>query len=1189
MFIEFLRFELVARLRQPLVYVFFLVTFGLTFTAMLWSNFQLGENLENLHVNAPYAILNRVGYMGLLCLLFVTAIMAGAATRDTDSGFGQVLYAAPLDKAGYLWGRFVGSTLVASGAMMGVLVAILLGTPLNDPDQVGAFQLVPYLQAVSLFIVPNVLLVGALVYCVTVLTRRSVYAFITALVLLLGYLVVSEWTRDQETPARVVLLDPFGINTLRLLTKYWTVAEKNTLVLPAAGLLLTNRLLWLGVAGTLVALTHGAFSFSASTKGRDKRQPVEIAASPSVTVGLPRVRAQHTAWAQAVQFTEQAKLELCNVLKGIPFLLLLGLGLLNLLNSAAEANTWLGGHTYPVTYIMLEAMTGSYSVFVIAILVYYGGALVWQEQDAHLDEILDASPRPSWAPYTAKMLALFVLTFVLLALGVLVCVAVQAAQGYTRFEWGVYGGAVFGIELTRYAMLAVGTVFLHVLLRNRYLAYLLTILLVVIQPLSNQAWGWEHNLYLFADTPSYTYSAMNGFGPFVTGIVWFKLYWTAFALLLAALSAGLWQRGKAPSRLAWHPAQLRQSFTPPLRGLAAMSLLAWLGLGAWIFYNTNVRNQYQTRDTSNTRQATYEKRYKRYEYVVQPRLTAVNLHVDLHPETRAVHVRGVLTLTNKTARPLDTLLLTHADYLQRWRFNVPGGQAVLADSVCGFHAYRLATALAPGDSLVLRYAAQYQAQGFENRVSRELINDNGIFLNNGELAPTVGYARDKELESKKKRADFGLPPRQRLPEPSDLRARAHNVIAPDADRIRFEATVGTSPDQLAVAPGELQQEWMQGGRRYFHYRLEAPVLNIYAIVSARYAVRRARWNNVNLEVYYQPGHEYNLDRMQLALRQSLAYYSQQLGPYPLREARIIEFPRYQEFAEAFPGTMPYSEAIGFITQLGADDRRLDNVFRVVAHEMAHQWWAHQVVGSPVKGVAFMAESMADYFATVLLERQYGAKPVLRVRKYDLDKYLRGRGRETIREESLLRCETQPYIYYEKGAFVLYSLRAYLGEQRLHGALAQFIADYKGKGAPYPVADDLYAYLQRATPDSLQYLLDDQLRRITLYDNQVKEVAYKPLPDGRYRVLLQLESHKYYADSLGKETEAPLRDYVDVAVYGTKEQVLYRQRLHLTNNRQEVQLTVPAVPASATIDPDLLLIDRKTDDNTKPAIRIGGER
>ncbi len=55
-------------------------------------------------------------------------------------------------------------------------------------------------------------------------------------------------------------------------------------------------------------------------------------------------------------------------------------------------------------------------------------------------------------------------------------------------------------------------------------------------------------------------------------------------------------------------------------------------------------------------------------------------------------------------------------------------------------------------------------------------------------------------------------------------------------------------------------------------------------------------------------------------RQSFEYYTHELrSPYTQKEARIIEFPRVASFAQAFPGTMPYSEVIGFIANLKNPD------------------------------------------------------------------------------------------------------------------------------------------------------------------------------------------------------------------------------------------------------------------------------
>jgi ABC-2 type transport system permease protein len=36
------------------------------------------------------------------------------------------------------------------------------------------------------------------------------------------------------------------------------------------------------------------------------------------------------------------------------------------------------------------------------------------------------------------------------------------------------------------------------------------------------------------------------------------------------------------------------------------------------------------------------------------------------------------------------------------------------------------------------------------------------------------------------------------------------------------------------------------------------------------------------------------------------------------------------------------------------------VFYVVAHEMGHQWWAHQVMGADMQGSTLLSETMSQY-------------------------------------------------------------------------------------------------------------------------------------------------------------------------------------------------------------------------------------
>src|SRR5690606_24651208 len=149
------------------------------------------------------------------------------------------------------------------------------------------------------------------------------------------------------------------------------------------------------------------------------------------------------------------------------------------------------------------------------------------------------------------------------------------------------------------------------------------------------------------------------------------------------------------------------------------------------------------------------------------------------------------------------------------------------------------------------------------------------------------------------------------------------------------------------------------GRRYFHYQMDAPILNYYSFLSARYEVRRDRWNDVAIEIFYHPGHEYNLDRMIESVKASLDYFTANFGPYQHSQVRILEFPRYQSYAQSFPNTIPYSEAIGFIARV-EDEDDIDYPFYVTAHEVAHQWWAHQVIGGNVQGSTVMSETLSQY-------------------------------------------------------------------------------------------------------------------------------------------------------------------------------------------------------------------------------------
>ena len=265
--------------------------------------------------------------------------------------------------------------------------------------------------------------------------------------------------------------------------------------------------------------------------------------------------------------------------------------------------------------------------------------------------------------------------------------------------------------------------------------------------------------------------------------------------------------------------------------------------------------------------------------------------------------------------------------------------------------------------------------------------------------------------------------------------------------------------------------------------METPALNFWSVVSGRYTVARDKWNDVDLAVYHDPKHGMNVPRMLDAMKQALAYYSANFGPFPHRQLRIAEFPKTVSgtvAAQSFPTMIPYSEAFGFTANL-KDAGIIDYLWHITAHEVAHQWWGHQVAGANVEGAQFLSESLSEYSALMVAEHRYGPHKMRQYLKYELDTYLLGHGRSTNEHPLARAAMDQSYVHYQKGALALYALKDAIGEARLNGALAQLIRVYAYKADPYPTSLDFLKLVRAAAGPAYQQLITDLFDKITLWD------------------------------------------------------------------------------------------------------------
>jgi ABC-2 type transport system permease protein len=604
-----------------------------------------------------------------------------------------------------------------------------------------------------------------------------------------------------------------------------------------------------------------------------------------------------------------------------------------------------------------------------------------------------------------------------------------------------------------------------------------------------------------------------------------------------------------------------------------------LSAGGWFYYNTHVLNVYRTTFQERDRKAEYERRYKKYEKLPQPKITDVEVAVDIYPERRSFGARGSFVMVNWTDQPISEIHLTEAqESIEEVKFDRPFKNK-LTDKEHFYEIYTLDQPLQPGEKLKMDFQAAHGTKGFKDGGERPEFAANGTFFDR-DYFPTLGYSRSVEIDDPVRRREEKLGELEELAPRGDPYYSNLNLFSPDSEWVTFKCVVSTSPDQIAIAPGYLKKEWTENGRRYFAYDMgEVRINNFYSFLSGRFEVMRDKWNDVNLEVYYTPGHTYNLDKMMESAKAGLDYYNKNFGPFQFTQYRVLEFPRYREFAQSFPNTVPFSEGIGFIERMKKSDD-LDLLYFVNAHELAHQWWGHQLVGSYTEGSNMMSETLAEYSALQVMNKKYGEENTRKYLRFELDRYLRGRAGELRHEPPLALVQNEPYVWYYKGALVMYALSDYIGEDKLNAALRGYLEKNRYAAGPYPDTRGFVEAMREATPPELQYVVDDMFNSIVLYENKAASATVTP-QSGKYKVTLNVETAKRKSDGSGNETAMPINDLIDIGVFsGTKEHLkkLYLEKQRFHTDKSTVEVLVDEKPTFAGIDPYNKLIDRNPEDN-----------
>nr|WP_309687859.1 hypothetical protein [Armatimonas sp.] len=1191
--------ELLLRLRQGATWGQFLFIL-LGAVGVMMSDRGDADN-GRLFANAPTQLVMICSIFCLIAGPIVAAIAGTGILRDFELRVHEFFFTSRLKAWQYFFGRYLGSFVVTALLFTALPLGLWLGTILpGDTTHLGAFQLAPYTFSYFVILLPNLLLTSALFFVAGALTRNLFAVYALGIGLFVFYLISAALAAGIESRGVAAALDPYGMVLTMVETRYWTPAQKNGGLPSLDGALLTNRLLWSGIGLGVLMLGNLLFRFRAlapqlprhthergmpppqgaqgaipraTVKARPQNlcgnlSPTPLPGSRSslgkglIYLELPPFPAKNErlgeeGWGGEVRFytgsqawrsfLHLARFYTRSILKSWPYWLFLALGLLVFAVTGQKEEGSTGTALLPTTSHVLKEVSDSYLVLFIFVAAIYAGELCWQERILRVAPLVDTLPlsraTATLARFAALVLSLALAGAIYAGIGMLQ----QQAGGIVPDVSG-YGVALFGVCGVPLLSMSALAFLIHSRAPSKFVGHIIFVVLTLIPSVLGEL-GWEHPLLNLGLMGEAHFSDLDGFSAYTAQLFGLGTHW----LLLTCLLLGLAIQPK------------RRTVLVVLAGLCTLST----GL---LLYNFHGIHRFQNESGAKREQADYERAYRgNWVDRPQPKIIAASLDVTLWPERRAFALSGRYTLQNKTDRPIPEVFLSYDSDLALRQLVFGGDRNATRtqnNTVLGVEVWKLATPLAPGQTITLDFTVAWDKPGFAASGPRTDIATNGSFLSN--LAPRIGYQAAVELTDAAERTKQGLALWRELPEKIGL---SQTYIGGDSDWVKLAITVRTAPDQRALAPGKLVREWSEGGRRCFRYESGHVVRYFWAVVSGKYATQKSVYKGTPITVYYHAGHPWNVKRILAGAKASLAFCSETYGPYPFSELRIVEFPARGEAiaAQAFAGTIPFSEAGGFTLNVGKDD--FNTPFYVTAHEVAHQWWAHQVTGANLPGSEVLSESLAEY--TALRVAVAAGNDPYEVQKRAADAYLEGRGKDRTEERPLVTTRRQPYICYQKGGLAFHELH-WLAGKRFDAVLKNYLRVLAFQEPPYPTATNLVENLKANLP-AHKTRITELFAKLTLCDLTAVSAHKKPLGKKRWRTEVVVTAKKVFADGQGNESAAPLHEAISVTLWQGEQSVTLLA--YLQQPRQSLSFETDFPPSFIALDPSFHKLDRNHDDNT----------
>lgn len=1184
MFKQLLQFEVFYQLKQRA-----LPLFALLFLVLGYFVGSRGFAPKGEDFNSVYQVYFHTSIVTLGSVFIVMFFAISAMLRDKQYNMEGMIYGSSIKKAHYFWSRYLGTFMFSVLAFSPYLLGYAYGNNFSglDPERLGDFQLMTYLQPWLYIVIPNIFICSTIVFSVSTITKNSTATYVSAVFIYMLYFVCSIFLNSpimaQTTPATpesiaiAAIADPFAIAAFFEQTQYWTPFQKNTQLLSFSGLFLLNRLLWILVSIGILLVTYRLFSFRKISK-KVKKEAKQKKEKVQLLVYQPK-RALHTFKAQQMAFFSLLKLELKSVFKSLPFIAVLLMWLFIVFSELYS--TLIGGgqygvSVYPFTNQLIELIVAPITIFSLILIIFYSSDIVWKERSINFNLIVDATPVKNWVFFLSKLSALLLLPIILITTGIAMCIVFQLVLGYSSFEFGLYAFLYYhyGLQLVVFAMIAL---FVNSLVKNKYMGMGI-FGLIVLMSMNADMLGFEHPLTTLGFIPRLKSNNMDGFNGASNLFDHLAMYWFAFGLILTVLSFKIWNRGVV-ANFTVKLKQLISGWTRIQKVAFTLCMLLFIGAGSLVFYNVNIVSDYQTMNDRLDFGENYERKFKKHDKLERLIRTSMKTEVAIYPKERVFTVMADYTLKNKGEQPLSELFITERIPLEN--VTIENARLVAHDALYGTYLFQFDKPLQPNDSVKYKYELKKEVKGYE--IDNSIVN-NGTYINRfGNFEPILGYSRGLEISNRKERQKRNLPARI-----EQVSSDSHIVLDDSKfEKVRFETIISTDSEQTAISSGRLVNAWSENNRNYYHYKSSDKILPAVGYFSAKYKTKKTVHKGISIEQYYDVNHDFNIEDIENSVKQTLDYCQENFGAYAFDQVRIAEVPSYWPFGGfAHPGVISMVE-----DRLYLSDVRNEETFNLVAkrtiHEVAHQWWGHTLNAKPVAGGALLLEGFAKYTEAVVMEKIYGKRAVYQLSETARSRYFSGRSFSNNIEPPIYRVGEEDYILYGKALSVMLGLRDLIGEGQVNKVLKTITDRHRSINKLEANSIELLDEIYKVTPQEYHLLIDDWFKKVITYDLGIEESSYKELANGTFEISVKVKAKRFETMDNGEIKQIAINEPIKIGVFNIhpskvkdNSSMLYYESITINKEGTEIKMIVKELPTYIAIDPFGTRSDENTVDNVE---------